>query len=91
MDHNPAVTAAFKRKGFHIQNTGGDMMVYAMSDPSIGEINVIQGRDPGDGGIPLSLREPVDVFFLGNEHSEHLLELHFPSVTAFLSRVRTHR
>lgn len=82
--HNPAVTAAFKRKGFSILNTGGNVMVYSKSDPTIGEVGVI---DAGDG-LPLSMRSPVDVFFMGTEHSEALIEMHFPSASAFLATIR---
>lgn len=82
--HNPKVTEAFARRGFTILNTGGNVMVYSKSDPTIGEVGVI---DAGEG-LPLSMRSPVDVFFMGTEHSEALIEMHFPSATAFLATIR---
>lgn len=83
VQHNPAVTAAFKRKGFRLINTGGNIMAYAKSDSTIGEALVSD-----EGEIPLKMSDPVEVFFFGTEHSEHLLALRFPSASAFLASVR---
>lgn len=81
--HNPTVTLAFKRKGFRLINTGGNVMAYAKSDSSIGEVLVSD-----EGYIPVKMSDPVEVLFFGTEHSEHLLALRFPSASAFLATIR---
>lgn len=81
--HAPAVTAAFARKGFTLAHTGGGHMGYHRTDPTIGEVLVSD-----EGELPPTLDAPVSLYVFGLQHSEHLLEMRFKSVRAFLATVR---
>lgn len=76
---------ALASRGFTLESTGGNCTAYIKEDDTVGEILVTY---EDDASAPDKMSDPVEVGFYGLQHSEPLLTLHFPTLTAFIKTLR---